>query len=60
MVRKGNPLYPLTNSIPRLYFAKAKLRAKANMAIYHFSVKAISRSAGRSVVAAAAYRSGEN
>ena len=29
------------------------------MAIYHFSVKAISRSAGRSVVAAAAYRSGE-
>jgi hypothetical protein len=42
-----------------LYFAKAKLRAKANMAIYHFSVKAISRSAGRSVVAAAAYRSGE-
>ena len=29
------------------------------MAIYHFSVKTISRSAGRSVVAAAAYRSGE-
>jgi len=28
------------------------------MAIYHLSVKAISRSAGRSVVAAAAYRSG--
>lgn len=29
------------------------------MAIYHFSVKTISRSAGRSVVAAAAYRSAE-
>jgi hypothetical protein len=29
------------------------------MAIYHFSVKTISRSSGRSVVAAAAYRSGE-
>lgn len=29
------------------------------MAIYHFSVKAISRSDGRSVVACAAYRSGE-
>lgn len=29
------------------------------MAIYHFSVKTISRSAGRSVVAAAAYRSGQ-
>ena len=40
-------------------FAKAKLRAKANMAIYHFSVKAISRGTGRSAVAAAAYRSGE-
>jgi hypothetical protein len=29
------------------------------MAIYHFSVKAISRSDGRSAVACAAYRSGE-
>ena len=29
------------------------------MAIYHFSVKAISRGAGRSAVACAAYRSGE-
>ena len=29
------------------------------MAIYHFSVKAISRSAGRSAVACSAYRSGE-
>ncbi|MCF9035355.1 MobQ family relaxase [Acinetobacter nectaris] len=29
------------------------------MAIYHFSVKAISRKAGRSAVAAAAYRAGE-
>ena len=29
------------------------------MAIYHFSVKAISRADGRSAIAAAAYRSGE-
>ena len=29
------------------------------MAIYHFSVKAISRSDGRSAIACAAYRSGE-
>lgn len=29
------------------------------MAIYHLSVKSISRSAGRSVVAAAAYRAGQ-
>ena len=29
------------------------------MAIYHFSVKTISRSAGRSAVACSAYRSGE-
>ena len=29
------------------------------MAIYHFSVKTISRSNGRSAVACAAYRSGE-
>ena len=29
------------------------------MAIYHFSVKAISRGEGRSAVAAAAYRAGE-
>ncbi|MDU2409665.1 MAG: MobA/MobL family protein, partial [Acinetobacter junii] len=29
------------------------------MAIYHFSVKAISRSDGRSAVACAAYRAGE-
>lgn len=31
----------------------------AFMAIYHFSAKVVSRSSGRSVVAAAAYRSGE-
>ncbi|WP_456303865.1 MobA/MobL family protein, partial [Acetobacter pasteurianus] len=30
-----------------------------NLAIYHLSVKSISRSAGRSVVAAAAYRAGQ-
>lgn len=34
-------------------------KGKSKMAIYHLSVKAISRSAGRSGTAAAAYRSGE-
>ena len=32
---------------------------KEKMAIYHFSIKNIGRSNGRSAVAAAAYRSGE-
>lgn len=40
--------------------AKAlKKRQRKIVAIYHFSVKTISRSAGRSAVACAAYRSGE-
>lgn len=34
-------------------------RAQCQMAIYHFSAKAVKRAAGRSSVAAAAYRSGE-
>lgn len=38
---------------------KSKFKSKSKMAIFHFSVKAISRSAGRSAVACAAYRSGE-
>lgn len=40
-------------------FDKSNLKSKSEMAIYHFSVKTISRSDGRSAVAAAAYRSGE-
>ena len=40
-------------------FDKSKLKSKSKMAIYHFSVKTISRSNGRSAVACAAYRSGE-
>lgn len=44
---RGEPLYP------------KKQRLKKLMAIYHFSVKNISRSDGRSIVAAAAYRSAE-
>ena len=39
--------------------AKAKKRQRKYVAIYHFSVKTISRSAGRSAVACSAYRSGE-
>ena len=38
---------------------KPKFKSKSKMAIFHFSVKAISRSAGRSAVACSAYRSGE-
>lgn len=38
--------------------AEARARAKARVAIYHLSVKTISRSAGRSATAAAAYRAG--
>ena len=38
---------------------KTKFKSKSKMAIFHFSVKAISRSAGRSAVACSAYRSGE-
>jgi MobA/MobL family len=38
--------------------AATKSTAKSAMAIYHLSVKTISRSAGRSATAAAAYRAG--
>ena len=51
-VRKG---YPLPYKIILLLLRKDKKK----MAIYHFSVKAISRADGRSAIAAAAYRSGE-
>ena len=46
---------PLTYKIILLLLRKDKKK----MAIYHFSVKAISRADGRSAIAAAAYRSGE-
>ena len=39
--------------------SKSGKRQRKYVAIYHFSVKNISRSAGRSAVACAAYRSGE-
>ena len=52
-VRKG---IPLPHKIILLLLRKDKKK----MAIYHFSVKAISRADGRSAIAAAAYRSGEN
>ena len=50
-LRKGIPLNPKNQKI-----LKGK---KEIMAIYHFSVKNISRSDGRSAVACSAYRSGE-
>lgn len=48
----------------RAHLSKLRLRAalrarKAVVAIYHLSVKAVSRSSGRSAPAAAAYRTGE-
>ena len=46
---------PLPHKIILLLLRKDKKK----MAIYHFSVKAISRADGRSAIAAAAYRSGE-
>ena len=52
-VRKGDT--PLPHKIILLLLRKDKKK----MAIYHFSVKAISRADGRSAIAAAAYRSGE-
>jgi hypothetical protein len=57
-VRQGIPLQPQT-SLCKLGNLKPKFKSKSKMAIFHFSVKAISRSAGRSAVACSAYRSGE-
>lgn len=54
----GNPLQPQTN-LCRLVKLKIEFKNKGKMAIYHFSVKTISRGAGRSAVACSAYRSGE-
>jgi hypothetical protein len=60
MVRQGvNPLCnPLTN-IFMLVISINRNKEQNKMAIYHFSVKTISRGNGRSAVACAAYRSGE-
>ena len=55
---EGNPLQPQTN-LCRLVKFEIEFKSKGKMAIYHFSVKTISRSAGRSAVACSAYRSGE-
>ena len=57
-VRQGYPLQPQTN-LCRLVKFEIEFKSKSKMAIYHFSVKTISRSAGRSAVACSAYRSGE-
>ena len=53
-----SPLQPQTN-LCRLVKFEIEFKSKGKMAIYHFSVKTISRSAGRSAVACSAYRSGE-
>ena len=57
-VRQGKSLQPQTN-LCRLVKFEIEFKSKGKMAIYHFSVKTISRGAGRSAVACSAYRSGE-
>ena len=57
-VRQGDPA-PLSGlRPPRRDTAWLSTTGKQGMAIYHFSVKTVSRARGRSAVAAAAYRSG--
>ena len=54
--------YPLNPHKSRFVFIVVLVvgkKTKEKMAIYHFSVKNVSRADGRSAVAAAAYRSGE-
>ena len=58
-VRQGIPPTTPNQSIQIGEIWKSKFKSKSKMAIFHFSVKAISRSAGRSAVACSAYRSGE-
>ena len=53
-----SPYNPQTN-LCRLVKFEIEFKSKIKMAIYHFSVKNISRGDGRSAVACAAYRSGE-
>ena len=57
-VRQGIPYNPKP-AYASWEIWKPKFKSKSKMAIFHFSVKAISRSAGRSAVACSAYRSGE-
>ncbi|EPG7541885.1 hypothetical protein NO691_004545, partial [Acinetobacter baumannii] len=54
----GSPQYP-DNRIHGCTSLRENLKAKIGMAIYHFSVKTVARSAGRSATAAIAYRAGE-
>ena len=58
-VRQGIPPTTPNQSMQIGKIWKSKFKSKSKMAIFHFSVKAISRSAGRSAVACSAYRSGE-
>ena len=58
-VRQGIPPTTPNQSMQIGEIWKSKFKSKSKMAIFHFSVKAISRSAGRSAVACSAYRSGE-
>ncbi|MDD9322321.1 mobilization protein (MobL-like), partial [Acinetobacter lactucae] len=60
MVRQGvNPLCNPQTNIFMLVISINRNKEQNKMAIYHFSVKTISRGNGRSAVACAAYRSGE-
>lgn len=58
-VRQGIAPYNPQTNLCRLVKFEIEFKSKGKMAIYHFSVKTISRSAGRSAVACSAYRSGE-
>ena len=58
-VRQGIPPTTPNQSMQIGEIWKSKFKSKSKMAIFHFSVKTISRSAGRSAVACSAYRSGE-
>jgi len=58
-VRQGIAPYNPQTNLCRLVKFEFEFKSKNKMAIYHFSVKNISRSAGRSSVACSAYRSGE-
>ena len=56
---RGYPLNPHKSRFVFIVVLVVGKKTKEKMAIYHFSVKNVSRADGRSAVAAAAYRSGE-
>ena len=56
---RGYPLNPHKRKFVFIVVLVVGKKTKEKMAIYHFSVKNVSRADGRSAVAAAAYRSGE-